>query len=191
MAWSYRGTRTAAPPGQLRPLTSLCFSKLRCWIIYYLSSRKQDMNPCGRVVCSVTSHFVSCYVRMHRDNWLWQGRYKNRHTSQTKTCSTNSWKIRGTSGSLVCKNFPSTGGNLASREGSDKRFKKPFIFHFNQSKSTLIKKIHCKLLNLCRRLPIPNNQVKSLMSDHLRLIPPPTKSTLTFAFLFPSVRMEQ
>lgn len=66
---------------------------------------------------------------------------------------------------FVRENFSASGGSFASHSGCDKLFKKPFIFHFNQRKSTLIKKIHCKLLNLYGQLPIPNNQVKSLTSD--------------------------
>lgn len=49
---------------------------------------------------------------------------------------------------FVTENFLASGGSLASHRGCDKLFKKPFIFHFNQRKSTLIKKSHCKLLNL-------------------------------------------
>lgn len=61
--------------------------------------------------------------------------------------------------------FPTSGGSFDLRRARDKLFKKPFIFHFNQNKSSLIKKIHCKLLNLHGATSRFNNQVKALMNE--------------------------
>lgn len=45
------------------------------------------------------------------------------------------------------KNLVAKEESLKTYRGFDKLFKKLFIFHFNQNKSSLIKRFHCKLLN--------------------------------------------
>lgn len=110
------------------PLTSLCFSRWRYCIINNLSSHTLINATFSRYVTATiaavaeapswTSDFFSKYVIY----------FVKSHSLWIFTCL------------FATENFSASGGSLASQRGCDKLFKKPFIFHFNQSKSTLIKK---------------------------------------------------
>lgn len=162
--------------------------------MYYLSCHKLDRHPCRHVIHLYTLSFLHEMHRVTVISLcLHKHGNKHKHPAAWAACwGTDNllaliWKCsplshhtkpkcyfgffleiltsRDKHPLFVTEKFLASGGSLASHRGCDKLFKKPFIFHFNQSKSTLIKKIHCRLLNLYGRLPIPNNQVKSLMSD--------------------------